>query len=114
MYSQLNKNGKLFLTTPSSNAPLYRIGYTKEFDKRVGHVTRYSIKSLSNDLQKAGFTIEKVYKTEGFVRNFLFVNPRAGSLIRLIRPPLVPLFTAFDNWIARVVGESQIVIVARP
>lgn len=113
MYSLLKPRGILFLTTPSSNAPLYKIGYTKEFDKRVGHVTRYSIESLSKEVKQAGFEIEKVYKTEGLMRNFLFVSSRAGKLIRFIRSPLVPLFTVVDNVMARICGESQIVLVAR-
>ena len=36
----LKPNGLMILSTPSNKAPLHRMGLTKNFDKKVGHVRR--------------------------------------------------------------------------
>lgn len=113
IYSLLNHGGLLFLTTPSNNAPLYRLGTTKEFDKRVGHERRYSINQLVKKLKKQGFFIENIYKKESLLRNFLFINPIAGKLIRFIKFFLVDIFMLIDDFLVKLFGESQIIIVAQ-
>jgi len=113
IYNLLSSQGTLFLSTPSNNAPLYRWGLTKEFDKRVGHERRYSINELSKKLKDANFNIIKIYKSEGLLRNFLFVNPYAGKFIRYIKGPLVNMFSYADDFVVKIFGESQLIIIAK-
>lgn len=85
MFNLLKPSGKLIISTPSKNAPLYKLGVAGKFDKRVGHLRRYSLEELERMLDEVGFTILESYKKEGIIRNFLFLNPIAGKLIRFIR-----------------------------
>lgn len=109
----LNKNGILILTTPSKHAPLYRLGYAKGFDKRVGHLRRYAIQDLSKKCEANGFKIIETHRIEGILRNFLFLNPYAGKFVRLIKFFLSDLVTFIDNLTIPIFGESNIILVAR-
>lgn len=113
IYKLLNPGGILFLSTPSKNAPLHKLGYARNFDKEVGHLRRYTIDELSIKLKQNGFKIQKVYKKESIFRNFLFLNSFAGRSVRYIKFFLVPVVTTFDNLLVRLSGESQIIIVSR-
>ena len=95
--SKLKRNGTIFLTTPSKNAPLYRLGLTNKFDLRVGHLRRYTEYQLRNLFVSAKFNIEAFYKTEGILRNSLFLNPFLGKLVRFIRGPISDLVTIVDE-----------------
>ncbi len=109
----LNTNGTLFLSTPSKNAPLYRLGVASKFDRDVGHLRRYDVEELTEKLVRCGFTIKNIYKKESVMRNFLFLNPHAGKLIRFIKFFLVDIITAIDNILTYIFGESQIIIIAQ-
>lgn len=109
----LNRNGILFISTPSENAPLYRVGYAKKFDKEVGHLRRYNSERLTDLLTDTGFKIDYINKNEGFIRNFLFLNPVAGKSIRFLKSFIGRTVTAIDNLTIPVFGESDIMIVAR-
>lgn len=111
--SSTSSGGYLLLSTPSVNAPLFRLGLLDNFDKEVGHLRRYSIDSISNLLEESGFTIVSAWKTESIIRNVLFTYKAFGILIRFIRGPLIPLFHALDNKLAKLLGESDILILAR-
>lgn len=113
--SLLNPNGIMILSTPSNKAPLHRIGLTKEFDIKVGHVKRYSLNEITGMIVDAGFVVRKIYLTEGILRNFLFVNPIAGKLVRYLNhfDFLSDIVTNLDNLSLRIFGESNIVIVAK-
>lgn len=113
IYSLLKPGGILFLSTPSKNAPLYKLGLTKRFDKEVGHLRRYSDQGLSSMLKESGFKITELKKTEGILRNFLFVNPIAGKFIRFIKFFLSDLVTFIDNLTIPISGESNYIIVAK-
>lgn len=113
IHTLLNYNGTLFLSTPSKNAPLYKLGATNKFDKKVGHLRRYEAEELTNKLKKCGFKIKNIYKKESVMRNFLFLNPTAGKLIRFIKFFLVDIITTIDNVLTNIFGESQIIIVAQ-
>lgn len=113
IYELLNKNGLLILSTPSKNAPLHRLGYTKKFDKKVGHLRRYSTEDLFKIVNKAGFQIIEVHKKEGVLRNFLFLNNFAGQLIRIIKHGLSDVITFMDNFLCRKFGESDIIVISR-
>lgn len=108
----LNKKGILFLSTPSSNSPLHRLGLAKDFDKRVGHVRRYDLHELLDLIQKNGFKIKEVNKTEGILRNFLYVNQPAGKLVKFLKYFMSDIYTFVDNLTIPVFGESNFIIVA--
>ena len=57
IYRLLDKGGIAIISTPSNNAPLYRLGMTKKFDERVGHVRRYSLEGLVEMCEKTGFEV---------------------------------------------------------
>lgn len=108
----LKNNGILILSTPSINAPLYKIGLAQNFDKRVGHLRRYSRQQISNLVRKSGFTIEEVKLTEGILRNFFFLT-NFGWFIKFFRGIISDIVTIIDNLLIQPFGESQIFIVAR-
>ncbi len=109
----LKPNGLLVLSTPSINAPLHKLGLTDEFDKRVGHLRRYSLLELKKILLTNNFRIEEIEKTEGILRNFLFVNPYAGYLVRIINHFGSDFATFLDDISLKLLGESNYIIVAQ-
>lgn len=109
----LNKGGIAIISVPSKNAPLFKLGYAQSFDKRVGHLRRYSDKELVNLFKKRNFVILETKKTEGIIRNFLFLNSFAGKSIRFIKLFFVDLFSLFDELTVPIFGESQLFIVVK-
>ncbi len=112
VFKLLKRNGILILSTPSSNAPLHRLGYTKSFDERVGHLRRYKLEELVDEFIDVGFVVLETRKTEGLLRNFLFINPIAGKSIRFLKFPLYYVFNFFDKLFLTIFGESDLFIVA--
>ena len=113
IYNMLNNKGLVIITTPSKNAPLHRLGYAKRFDKRVGHIRRYTIQDLSKQCEYVGFKIVETYKIEGILRNFLFLSPTAGKLVRFIKFFISDVVTFIDNLTIPIFGESNIIVVVR-
>ncbi len=113
IYKLLKKNGMAFISTPSRNAPLHRLGLAKNFDKEVGHLRRYTLKELEKKVKKSGFTIIETKKTEGIVRNFLFLNPIAGKSVRFIKFFLSDWVTFIDAISLKLFGESNIFLVIK-
>jgi 2-polyprenyl-3-methyl-5-hydroxy-6-metoxy-1,4-benzoquinol methylase len=113
IYKLLKKNGILIISVPSKNAPLYKLGYATEFDERVGHLRRYTRYELLQKLKANRFEIIETRLNEGILRNFLFLNPYAGQLVRGMKSIIGELFTFIDNQSVILFGESQIIIVAR-
>lgn len=111
IFSLLQPDGIAIITTPSSNAPLYKLGLAKEFDQRVGHLRRYTVESLGQKAENTGFTIIEWRKIEGILRNFLFLNPIAGKFIRYIKYFISDLITFIDDVLVKMFGESNIIIV---
>ncbi|KKQ96256.1 MAG: hypothetical protein A3G66_04115 [Candidatus Levybacteria bacterium RIFCSPLOWO2_12_FULL_39_17] len=109
----LYPGGIMFLSTPSIKAPLHRLNLTKKFDKEVGHLRRYSIEELSRLINKSGFRILEVKKSEGVLRNFLFINPVAGKFVRFIKFFLSDVVTFVDNLTIPIFGESNYIVVAK-
>jgi len=109
--SQLKTGGILLLTTPSQENWLYRWGFYRQFDQRVGHLRRYTVKSLTQLLARHGFKIIKVKPVEGPPRNILFTT-RLGGLIKFMKGPLVPIFHWLDQLAAQIWGASDIMILA--
>lgn len=112
MYKLLKPKGVLVLSTPSCKAPLYRWGIAKNFDKKVGHLRRYSITQLQRMFGEAGYKVLEIERAEGALRNFLFVNPYAEKVIRLLKGSLSDVVTILDNLTIPVFGESNIFIAA--
>lgn len=113
IHSLLNKNGVLILSTPSQNAPLYKLGLLKKFDREVGHLRRYKMEELTQIIKDQGFKIVDTNKSEGIVRNFLFTNPIAGKSVRIINKFGGSFVTFIDNISFKLFGESQLFIVAK-
>lgn len=110
----LKDNGFLIASSPSDNAPLYKLGLLNKFDKNVGHIRRYSEDSFKKLFEKSGFDVLKVEKTEGIIRNFLFTNSFGGFLIKFIkRYPLSGIVTFLDNITVPIFGESDLYLIAR-
>jgi len=115
IFGLLRPGGVAIISTPSKNAPLYRIGFAKEFDKEVGHLRRYSLKELKILVGKTGFVVLETIKTEGILRNFLFLNPIADKLVRVLNKigALSDIITFMDRLTIPVFGESDIFITAQ-
>lgn len=112
---QLTKKGGLFmLTVPSANAPLNKFGSIKPFDKRSGHLRRYTEESIKKLLNDYGFNVIYSQKSEGIIRNSLYVY-RLNNIVRLAnRFAFVSgIITFFDNISLPIFGESQIIAVAK-
>lgn len=113
IFALLKKGGIAIISTPSKNAPLFRIGYVNNFDKKVGHLRRYNLNELIRKSNKYGFIILETGKTEGIIRNFLFVNPIAGKLVRYIKFFVSDLITFVDNLVIALLGESNMFIIVK-
>ncbi len=113
IYKALNKGSFLLLSTPSVNAPLFRLGLLSEFDFNVGHLRRYKLEELEEQIKAAGFSIIESNKVESVVRNSLFTFPILGNFIRFIKGPFIPLFHFFDSFFTLLFGESDIIVIAR-
>lgn len=115
IYSILKKDGLLIISTPSINAPLHKLGLTTRFDAEVGHLRRYELKQFKKLIIISGFKILETKKTEGILRNFLFVNPYAGKFVRFLNFSefLSDIVTFLDKITLNFFGESNYIIVAR-
>ncbi len=67
--------------------------------------------NLSQKCINTGFRIIETKRTEGLLRNFLFINPVAGKSIRFIKYIFVDIVTFFDNISLFLFGESQIFLI---
>jgi len=115
IFKLLVSRGILVISVPSENAPLYRLGIAREFDRKVGHLRRYSRERIVRILLESGFRIREIKETEGIVRNFLFLNKIAERLIRILNRVgfLSDLVTSLDNLTIPIFGKSNILIVAQ-
>lgn len=111
IYNLLKPEGIVIISTPSKNAPLHKLGLAKEFDKKVGHLRRYTLEELIKKANKYEFKILETKKVEGIIRNFLFLNPIAGKFIRFIKFFLSDWVTFIDNISLKLFGESNIILI---
>lgn len=114
IYQLIKPEGRLLITVPSQNAPLIKLGLIKKFDKVSGHLRRYTLNSLKLLLEKNNFKVIFIKKTEGILRNSLYVF-KLNLIIKLANrvPFLSDLITWLDNWTLKLWGESQLIIVAK-
>ena len=103
------------ITVPSKNAPLIKFGAIEEFDKRSGHLRRYTLDSLRVLLEGHNFKVVYSKKTEGILRNSLYVFKFCHPIIRVANKfSLVSdMITFLDNIALALFGESQIIVVVR-
>lgn len=115
IFTLTKSGGILYISVPSRNAPLYKIGFADKFDKRVGHLRRYNDIELEKLIRNEGFSILTIGKTEGILRNFLFLFHNMGGLVKLLNKIgfLSDLVTFFDNLFIPLFGESNIFILAQ-
>ncbi|MCX7014576.1 MAG: class I SAM-dependent methyltransferase [Candidatus Sumerlaeota bacterium] len=115
--SLLREGGRLFLTVPSSDAPLHRLAMRlhgrNRFDEEVGHVRRYNEAEIASLLTNHGFAIEHMTRREGLLRNWLFTTWIGRQFRRFVVFFMVPLVEALDRLTWPVFGTSDIVVVAR-
>lgn len=113
LYSLLNKGGLLVISTPLKTAPLARIGLAGGFDKRVGHLRRYTKNKMLNILRENNFIIENSIETESILRNSLYIFSALGWLIKFIKGFLVKIFTIIDDLLGLFFGYSDLIVIAR-
>jgi len=115
IFNLLYSKGIAVFSVPSKNAPLYKMGFADEFDRKVGHLRRYLAKELEDLLKKENFEIKETIRTEGLLRNFLFLNPLFRSLIKILNRIrlLSDLVTFLDNFTIYLFGESDIFVIAQ-
>ncbi len=113
LHKALKPGGILYLSTPSKNAPLHRLGLTKDFDKRVGHLRRYSKEEITSLLDENNFKVIKFYEKEGIIRNSLYVNKYLGKTIRFLKGPLSHSAYLIDNFSAKIFGSSNMIIIIK-
>lgn len=113
LVEKLKKGGYLILSVPSYNAPLYKLGLTKRFDAKVGHLRRYTVENLLAVFENSGLEIREVIRREGIFRNILFINPLFGNLIRFLKGVFSDIYTLIDDLSVPFFGESDIYIIAR-
>lgn len=114
IYNNVNKGGFILVTTPSINAPLYRIGFLRSFDERVGHLRRYSEGKLREVIKRTGFKIIGIRKSEGAIRNFLYTSKIGGILLKAIHRSrfLSLVVEKVDNISLKIFGESNYFVLA--
>lgn len=110
----MNVNAALIISVPSRNAPLFKLGLLNKFDKKVGHLRRYTILDIESKINLSGLKIVKVFKCEGIFRNILFTNNIFGFLIKFMKFSIINyIFTFFDNLSIPIFGESQIILICK-
>lgn len=109
----LKVNGKVILSVPLKEAPLYVLGLLKKFDKNVGHVRRYSKFEIQKLIEKCDFKIVHFLYCEGILRNSLFTNKYLSKLIRYIRWPFGNFLGGIDNILVKLLGPSQAIFILK-
>ena len=111
----LKTNGITIISIPSIEAPLHRLGLTRKFDRRVGHLRRYNLNKITKLLKKEKLQIIEIKKTEGLIRSLLFTSEYTALIVRAANKfsVLSDIFTFLDNISLKLFGESQIIIVAQ-
>lgn len=117
--SILKPTGVFFLTVPSLSDPSHRLrkliyGFDP-FDRDVGHLRRYSRRTIEQSLQRSGFRIDQVLEKEGFARIVLFTS-KIGRRFRsfIVRKGLTHVVEFLDSTVFENFGAAQIVVTAKP
>lgn len=111
LFGLLSKGGLLIISVPMKTAPLMKLKIGKEFENKVGHLRRYTDNELVLLLKEIGFVPQKIIKTEGILRNSLFVIPILGNLVKVMKGPISSLFTLLDDISGKLFGYSDLIII---
>lgn len=102
----------MVLSTPTDKNIFVTSRYYRNFDKKVGHIRRYSKEDLATLINRNGFVIEHLKSIESPLRNLLFIS-KLGYLIKFIKGPLVVIFHQLDEFLVKILGASNLIILAR-
>lgn len=114
----LKPGGKVYITTPSSYALAHRLRLLlfrhDDFDRRVGHVRRYTKESLAALVQEAGLKQDYLTKGEGPFRNLLLTTRLHTIYDLMLRARLNRAFEFIDDRLMTpLLGEAQIMLTAQ-
>lgn len=113
VYDLLKDNGLFILSTPLSTAPLQKLRLVSSFDRRVGHLKRYSKDEIVSKVNNSGFKVEKLIETEGIIRNSFYVFPFLEFVVRFIRGIIIDVVTKIDDISGKLFGYSDLIVIAR-
>lgn len=110
----MNTKSILAISVPSDNAPLYKLGLLTKFDKKVGHLRRYSMNGIKSILKQSGYKVLEEFKTEGIIRSLLFSNRILGFFIKFTKFNILNnIISFFDLKTISIFGESQLILICR-
>jgi SAM-dependent methyltransferase len=116
LHSRLTASGRLLIYVPA-----FPVLYTS-MDAKVGHVRRYTRKSLTDSVRAAGFRIDRVAYADsiGFFATLAFklVGNRDGDVsigaLKLYDRAIFPLSRALDLLARRWFGKNLLMICTKP
>ncbi len=116
LYAKLKPNGRLLIYVPAMQW-LYT-----SFDRRIGHIRRYSRRTLSHILDSVGFSIECIRYADslGVLATALYklFGDRGGMLsaksVRIYDRFGFPLSVLLDHLLGSIVGKNIVVVARRP
>jgi SAM-dependent methyltransferase len=116
LYAKLKPNGRLLIYVPAMQW-LYT-----HLDRRIGHVQRYSMRTLSRSLESAGFSIERMHYVDSLgvlaAAIFKLFVDRDGTLsgesVRIYDRFGFPLSTLLDRLLGSIVGKNILALARRP
>lgn len=111
--AHLKRGGFLIISTPSINAPLYKLGLLTNFDKRVGHLRRYNICQLKNIMSALNLKTIKITKKESILRNSFYTIIGLGWIVKFMKGNISHIFMKLDSFLVNMFGESNIYVIAQ-
>lgn len=116
LHSRLVANGRLLIYVPA-----FPVLYTS-MDAKVGHVRRYTRKSLTDSVRAAGFRIERVAYADSIgyfaALAFKLIGNQDGNVsigaLKLYDRAIFPLSRALDLLVRRWFGKNLLMICTKP
>ena len=113
----LAPGGVALSSVPSARAPVHRLRMRLQgrdpFDAEAGHLRRYTAEQLTALLAEEGLAVLEVRRTEGVLRNALYVTATGRFLLKFVRSFVKGIVTAIDNALVRLFGETQVIVATR-
>jgi SAM-dependent methyltransferase len=114
--AKLKPNGRLLIYVPA-----LQWLYTR-FDRRIGHLRRYSVRTLSRILQSADFRIERIRYVDSLgvlaAGMFKLFGDRGGKLsaqsVRIYDRFGFPLSVLLDRIFGSIIGKNILAVARRP
>jgi SAM-dependent methyltransferase len=116
LHAKLKPNGRLLIYVPALQW-LY-----SQFDRRIGHLRRYSVRTLSRILQSADFRIERIRYVDSLgvlaAGMFKLLGDRGGKLsaesVRIYDRFGFPLSVLLDRIFGSIIGKNILAVARRP